>query len=158
MRRALVVAAALILAAALLVACEEKRFEPPDQHARVAQADSVYDVALFDTVSWTASEDRLFVGNDVFAAHCRRCHGPFGEGATAYAAERGIEVPSLVEPEWEYDGDHDAVRRRVFTGHPDGMPVWGMGGITPREIDAVAAYILEQLRPAILGIDAPAQR
>jgi len=155
--RALAAVSTLVMGLTLLVACEEKRFEPPDQHARVAQADSVYDAALFDTIAWTADDDRLFLGNDVFAAHCRRCHGPYGEGATAYAAERGIDVPSLVEPDWEYAGDHDAVRRRVFAGHPEGMPVFGIGGITPREIDAVAAYILQQLRPEMVGGDAGAR-
>jgi mono/diheme cytochrome c family protein len=43
------------------------------------------------------------------------------------------------------------VRRRIFTGHPAGMPTWGVAGIPAREIDAVAAYILEQLRPDVLG-------
>jgi mono/diheme cytochrome c family protein len=148
---------ALLVAVATLAACEEKRFDPPDRAAQVAQADSIYTPAMFDTIAWADDADRLFMGNDVFAAHCRRCHGPFGEGNTAYAAERGIDVPSLVEPDWEYEGDHDAVRRRIFAGHPDGMPVWGMGGITPREIDAVAGYILEQLRPTMVG-DAPAAR
>jgi hypothetical protein len=40
-----------------------------------------------------------------------------------------------------------AVRRRIFTGHPAGMYTWGIAGISPREIDAVAHYILERLRP-----------
>jgi hypothetical protein len=31
------------------------------------------------------------------------------------------------------------------------MPTWGVAGITPREIDAVAFYILERLRPEMLG-------
>jgi mono/diheme cytochrome c family protein len=150
--------AALLAATAILAACEEKRFDPPDREARVAHADSLYSPALFDTVTWTSQQERHFTGNDVYAAHCRRCHGPMGEGDTPYARERGLDVPSLVEPDWEYAADVDAVRRRIFTGHPAGMPTWGVAGIPPREIDAVAAYILEQLRPDALGAGpAPAQ-
>jgi mono/diheme cytochrome c family protein len=151
--------AGVLAAAAAFAACEEKRFDPPDREQRVAQADSLYTPALFDTVTWESQEQRLFTGNDVFAAHCRRCHGAMGEGDTPYARERGIDVPSLVEPDWEHATDTDAVRRRIFTGHPGGMPTWGVAGIPPREIDAVAAYILEQLRPDVLGTgQAPAGR
>ena len=56
-------------------------------------------------------------------------------------------MPSLVEPEWAYANDMDAIRHRIFTGHPDGMPTWGVAGLTVREIDAVAYYIEALLRP-----------
>ena len=58
-----------------------------------------------------------------------------------------VQVPSLVEPDWSYANDVEAVRRRIFTGHPDGMPTWGVAGLAPREIDAVAYYIDSVLRP-----------
>jgi mono/diheme cytochrome c family protein len=148
--------AACAAGAVVLLGCEEKRFDPPDREARVIEAETIYSPTLFDTITWASAEDRLFTGNDVFGAHCRRCHGPLGEGGTPYALERDLDVPSLVEPDWEYTGDLDAVRRRTFAGHPEGMPVWGIGGITPREIDAVAYYILEQLRPDVLGSGTPA--
>jgi mono/diheme cytochrome c family protein len=136
----------LLLVLAAAGACEKPEFVPPDPAERAAEAEAAYRSAVFDTVAWTSTEERLLTGNQVFGAHCRRCHGPFGEGDTPYAREWRLEVPSLVEPEWEYAGDLDAVRRRTFTGHPPGMPVWGIGGISPREIDAVSFYILEQLR------------
>jgi hypothetical protein len=31
------------------------------------------------------------------------------------------------------------------------MPVFGDGGLTPRQIDATAAYVLGSLRPDVLG-------
>jgi mono/diheme cytochrome c family protein len=140
-------AIALLLALLASAGCEKPEFVPPDPAARTAEAEEAYRVAAFDSISWTSEEERLLTGNQVYGASCRRCHGPFGEGNTPYARERGLDVPSLVEPEWEYSGDLEAVRHRVFTGHPPGMPVWGIGGITAREIDAVSFYILEQLRP-----------
>lgn len=138
-------------AALLLAACEKHDFEPPSREAQVAQADSLYSIALFDSIQWSSDSARAMEGNNVYATQCRKCHGPMGAGDTDYAAERTIEVPSLVAPDWPYAGDLEAARRRIFTGHPGGMPTWGIAGITPREIDAVAYYLLHQLRPEVLG-------
>jgi mono/diheme cytochrome c family protein len=143
MKFAACVAAAIVV----LAACEKKQFERPDRAEQVAEADSLFSTAMFDTIQWVSPEQRLAAGNDVFAVHCRRCHGPLGQGDMPYARERNLAVPSLAEPDWRYHGDTEAVRRRIFTGHPGGMPTWGIAGITPREIDAVAHYIVEQLRP-----------
>jgi mono/diheme cytochrome c family protein len=131
---------------AILSACEKPEMVPPSPEERVAEAEAAYDPARFDTIQWASSEERLRTGNEVFAVECRACHGPLGRGDTPYARERGLDVPSLVDPDGVGD-DLEAVRRRIFTGHPAGMPVWGIGGITPREIDAVAYYLLHQLRP-----------
>ena len=130
--------------------CEGKKYEPPSEEEKVAQAEELYSPALFDTLSWGSDSLRLAQGNLVYADECRRCHGYIGEGETAYAEERAIEVPSLVAEDWTYAGDLEAVRRRIFVGHPTGMPNWGVGQLTPRQIDAAAFYILEQLRPEVL--------
>lgn len=125
-------------------------FEPPDREAQVAEADSSFSQAVFDTVAWASEDTQAMEGNVVFSSKCRQCHGPLGQGNTEYASERSLAVPSLVAPEWEYADDLEGLRRRVFIGHPSGMPTWGVAGITPREIDAVAFYILERLRPDVL--------
>jgi mono/diheme cytochrome c family protein len=142
----------LLLAGFLfLPACEKPEMVPPSPEERVQEAEQAYDPALFDTIQWPTPEDRLIAGNEVYAVHCRSCHGPLGAGDTPYARERDLDVPSLVEPGWAYAGDVPAVRHRTFTGHPAGMPIWGIAGITPREIDAVAHYIVEQLRADVGG-------
>lgn len=150
MRRALLpVTAALALAAA---ACGEKpHFEPPDREEQVARAGVRYIRAGFDTLTWASDSARMQEGNNVYAATCRRCHGTLGRGGTELAEERELEVPSLVEPDWPYAASLDSVRRRVFTGHPEGMPTFGIARLSPREIDGVSYYILEGLRPEILG-------
>jgi mono/diheme cytochrome c family protein len=61
-----------------------------------------------------------------------------------------VHPPSLVREDWPFESV-PAVRRQIFIGHPAGMPTWGVAGITPREIDAIAYYILEVLRPEVLG-------
>jgi mono/diheme cytochrome c family protein len=133
------------LAALALAACGEHEFHPPDREQQVQVATGRYHQASFDTIAWPDSAARLFAGNEVYAAHCRRCHGPLGEGATDNAVEQGLDVPSLVRADWPYDS-LDAVRERVFAGHPEGMPSWGIGRLTLREIDAVAWYVQNALR------------
>jgi mono/diheme cytochrome c family protein len=55
-----------------------------------------------------------------------------------------------VEPVWLL-ADRDSLHRHIYVGHEEGMPIYGAGGISPREIDAVAGYILNVLRPDVLG-------
>jgi mono/diheme cytochrome c family protein len=136
------VVSALVL---VVAGCQEHEFHPPDQATRVAAADTLYSPAMFDSIKWASDSARIEEGNEVFAARCDRCHGTLGEGGTDYAREQKLEVPSLVRADWPYQ-DHDAVRHRIFTGHPAGMPIWGMSNLTLREIDAVTAYVMEVLR------------
>jgi mono/diheme cytochrome c family protein len=138
------------LSLAALTACEEKTYDPPPESSRLELADSLYSPALFDTVTWPSADQRITAGNLVYADYCRRCHGSVGQGGLARVAGRELHVPSLVGDSWRFDEDTDAVRERVFTGHAAGMPSWGISRLTPREIDAVSYYLLEQLRPEVL--------
>lgn len=131
--------------------CGKHDFLPPPAEERVEEAKTLYSPALFDSIAWSDEEEYAIQGAVVFASECRKCHGLMGEGGTDYAAERKLEVPSLVEAGWEYDGDLEVLRHGIFVGHPEGMPTWGVAGITPREIDAVAHYILTSLRPEVLA-------
>jgi cytochrome c len=149
--------AALPLLAALgLVpaACEKHEFEPPDRAQRVAEAEALLTQETFDTITWPSDSARAFTGNDVYAARCRDCHGYLGTGDTDYAREHNLDVPSLVRPDFPYQ-DVVVMRRVIFAGHPEGMPTWGVAGITPRQIDAAAFYILHLLRPEALGSAPP---
>lgn len=135
--------------ALVAVACGHD-FEPPDRGERVREAEREYSATLFDSVAWTSQEARVQEGNTIYAEDCRRCHGQLGRGETDYARSRGLDVPSLVEPDWPLD-DLSALRHEIYVGHETGMPVFGQGGLTLRQMDAVAAYILDVLRPEILG-------
>ena len=135
----------------LLVGACKHEFEPPDREARVADAAARFATVRFDTVSWENDAERALVGNEFYAARCRDCHGTLGEGQTPYAEERGLEVPSLIQPDWRLDGIPDSVRFHIFVGHAAGMPNWGVSDATLRQIDAVTFYLLEDLRPEVLG-------
>ena len=131
-------------------ACKDKTFKPPDRARQVAQADSIFGTVTFDTIAWDSDEDRGLAGNVTFSAKCRSCHGPLGRGDTEYATERKLDVPSLVQPEWRFADDLPGARRRIFAGHEDGMPTWGVAGISLREIDAAAYYVIAVLRPEVM--------
>ena len=131
----------------MLGACKDHEFHPPDKQERVAAAEAEYSPAAYDTIAWSSQDARLAEGNSVYATKCRKCHGPFGEGGTEYARDQNVAPPSLIAPDWPYASSIDSVRHRIFVGHEAGMPTFGVGGITPREIDAVAHYVLAQLRP-----------
>jgi mono/diheme cytochrome c family protein len=134
----------------LLVGCGHD-FEPPDRGARVLEAEAAYDAAVFDSVTWASDSVRAIEGNTVYAEMCRRCHGPLGLGDTDYARERGLEIPSLVEPGWAL-ANLDTLRHVVFVGH-EGMPTFGSGGMSARDIDGAAYYIIEVLRPDAAAVE-----
>jgi len=141
----------VLLALVSLAACGgDHEYEPPDREGRVVEAAEEFDPAVFDTLSWSSDSARAFAGNSLYAAWCRQCHGYLGRGDTEYARSRDLAVPSLVEPGWAFADSLAAVRRDVYAGHSEGMPSWGVGRLTPRQIDAVAFYVLEQLRPEVL--------
>ena len=138
--RVFIVATALVV----MAACDKHEFHPPDRGAQAAGADSLLTAATFDTIRFASDSARSFEGNNVYAARCRDCHGFRGEGNTAYTREHNLNPPSLVREAWPY-ADIAILRNRIFTGHGN-MPTWGVAGITPREIDAVAFYVGEVLR------------
>jgi len=141
----------LLLTLVTVAGCGHE-FEPPDRAARVARADSVFSAAAFDTVAWVDQAARVEEGNVVYSVECRRCHGTLGRGTTDYARERELDVPSLVERNWPL-AQQDSLRRRIYIGHESGMPIFGDGDLTLRQIDAAAAYILLTLRPEVLEED-----
>jgi len=143
---------ALLAALAFTAGCGDHEFDPPDRGARVERAAAAYSAAMFDSISWADSAMELAEGNSIYAEECRRCHGPLGQGATDYARERDLTVPSLVVPDWPL-ADLDSLRKKIFIGHESGMPVFGDGSLTNRQIDATAAYILRMLRPDVLEQD-----
>ena len=112
----------------------------------VAMAEAAYDAGGFDTISWATAEERVERGRVVWQFSCAKCHGPGGMGTGELAQEWGLAMPDLTAPDWEYAGDVEAIRHRIFVGHESEMPNWGLHGLKYRDIDAVTAYIVNGLR------------
>ncbi len=132
------------------VACEGGE---PAQDAADAGPDSVaiarqaYDAAAFDTVTWENQEAAIERGQVVYRFSCLKCHGEEGLGDAGFI--RGgdtLRPPSFLDPEWQYAEDKAGLREQVFVGTAEKMPHWGLVGLGPKDLDAVAIYILEDLR------------
>lgn len=140
-----------VIAAACGPSAEEIE-EARQAEIRMARADSVveaealYDPAAFDTVSWAVADSAISRGQIVFLYSCRRCHGSSGRGDGDLALEHELAMPDLTVDGWQYDGDVEGIRHRIFVGHESEMPNWGLHGLKPRDIDAVTRYILGRLR------------
>lgn len=144
--------AALLLAAACGGGKED---QPADRDAarRAAAADTVqmaneaYDAMGFETIEWPADSVAITRGSIVWASSCMKCHGITGLGDGGWVM-RGdtLHPPSFLEADWRFRDDLDGLRRYIFAGNEEGMPHWGLVGLQPRDVDAVARFILQDLR------------
>lgn len=151
---------ALLLGAVVIAACggateeadtseDEATTEPDTATLHEARADSVamaeeaYDPAAFDSIAWKGPGEKVERGRFVWEFSCTDCHGPNARGDGPVATRKGFDVPNFNVGEWEYAGDVEKIRHRVFVGHDSEMPSWGLYGLTHRDIDAVAYYVSE---------------
>ncbi len=142
-----------IIASVVACASEETPAEREEamRQARadsVAMAEELFDPAVFDTLTWESDEARLQRGGLVWRSSCEKCHGGRGAGDGAGAEQFEIQVPTFLTDDWAYAGDLDGIRKRIFVGHASGMPNWGLHGLKYRDVDAVAGYVNQVVRPA----------
>lgn len=142
-----------VASALLLVAVACSGAQDQDEQAGPSSADSVmmaaarYDPTNFDTIQWQSDAEAVVRGSVVFSYSCAKCHGPHGAG-DGNRVTRGdtLRPPSFLTEDWAYADDPDGLRELVFTGAEGGMPHWGLEGLQYRDVDAVARFILEELR------------
>ena len=133
----------------LSVACaggepgEEGAQAGPDSMTLAREA---FDSTMFDTVTWETQEKALERGQVVYRFSCLKCHGQRGLGDAGFVrAADTLRPPSFREPTWQFAGDKEGIREQVFVGTGEAMPHWGLVGLSPRDVDAVAIFILEGL-------------
>lgn len=139
----------LLVAVGLSAACGGEPRAPqaqaPVDSTPLAQA--AYDPAMFDTISWPTLEAALERGQVVYRYSCMKCHGETGLGDAGFVrAGDTLRPPSFRDPDWRFANDKAGLREQVFVGTAEGMPHWGLVGLAPRDVDAVAVYILEGMR------------
>lgn len=144
-----------VVAVAAALACGLSQEEQAAQRAEelrlaradsVAQAEAIYDAAVFDTIRWPSPDSALVRGQVVWRFSCQKCHGAEGRGDGELAREHELAMPNVLSADWEYAGDIPAIRHRVFVGHESEIPNWGLHGIAYRDIDAVAIYMNDWIR------------
>lgn len=146
----------LFVAGLILPACgpsaEERESMAAEQRAlaaadTLAEAEARYDPTAFDSVAWPATDSAVARGQVVFNYSCSKCHGPAGDGTGGFVMQGDtVRPPSFLPEDWRFRDDHEGLRRQIFVGTANGMPHWGLEGLKPRDIDAVAHYIRLALR------------
>lgn len=99
-------------------------------------------------------EEREFAtdGATLYGTFCAACHGPRGEGMRYPGM---TSFPAIGNPDFLAVASDRFVRESVRRGRPGRrMPAWGEkeGGLRPREIDALVAYV-RSLAPGVPSPD-----
>lgn len=131
----------------LLGACSGDRGEgaAEDVPADMTRA-TLFDPALFDSIDWGSRGEARSRGATVYAYSCAKCHGPKGAGDGGYRLDgRLIQPPSFLSLDWRFAEDPLGLREAIYTGSNGRMPHWGRAGLAPRDVDAVAEYIRNEL-------------
>lgn len=127
-----------------LLACTT---DAPDQAVEEAPSAAasvlpVFDPAAFDSIVWPTRRGALDRGATVYAYSCAKCHGDSGAGDGDYRFDgRVLRVPSFLDADWRFAEDPVGLRRAIYNGSDRGRHHAGMGGLAPRDVDAVARYI-----------------
>jgi len=117
-----------------------------EQDSLMTEAQTAYDTSVFDTLTWETPERRGEYGPVVYLRSCEKCHGPQGLGDGGFVMGTDtLQPPSFREPTWAMAGDVDAIREAIFLGNREGMPHWGLVGLSAGAVDAVTQYILDGL-------------
>jgi mono/diheme cytochrome c family protein len=135
-----------------LAACAGEPQENVDVQASgadtVAMALETYSPAMFDSITWAADTAQTNRGAVVWMFSCRKCHGDTGHGDGGWVIEGDtLRPPSFQTAGWRFASDRTELIKYIYAGNASGMPHWGVVGLKPRDIDAVAAYIQTMLVP-----------
>jgi cytochrome c oxidase cbb3-type subunit 3 len=76
--------------------------------------------------------EAVALGRSVFANHCAQCHGSDARGARGF--------PNLVDGEWIWGGEPDAVLATIVGGRQAVMPPWG-AVLGDQGVAEVVAYV-----------------
>lgn len=78
-------------------------------------------------------EEGLRLGRSVFANHCAMCHGSDARGALGF--------PNLVDGDWQWGGDPDAILASILDGREGLMPPMGAALGSDLAITETAVYV-----------------
>lgn len=136
----------LFLVVSLLAACsggaQNEGVATAEGDTLLTAALASYSPAVFDSIAWTTDTARTNRGAVVWSFSCKKCHGEAGRGDGGWVINGDtLRPPDFQQPGWRFATDEAELMKYVYTGNPNGMPHWGVEGLKPRNISAVAAYI-----------------
>jgi len=129
--------------------------QTPVRPDSVAMALEQYSPAVFDTITWATDTAQTNRGAVVWSFSCVKCHGETGHGdakmvVDADPEQPGMQPDTIVPPDfhmtdWRFRNDKEGLIKYIFSGNEKRMPHWGIVGLPPRDVDAVATYIQKML-------------
>ena len=152
MRRRSMLLTTLLIAAGCGPSAEEQAAEAEAARQQaiadtLAMAEATYEPAAFDSIQWVEQSEAIARGQVVFSYSCAKCHGRAGDGTGGFVQQGDtLRPPSFLIEDWRFRDDHEGLRRQIFVGTANGMPHWGLEGLTPRDMDAVGYFIRFSLR------------
>lgn len=115
---------------------------------RLSQLQNVLKIAALLTVLLASSNVSAQSGAGIYDTYCAGCHGDRMQGSVASA---------LVKNKWSYGNDRNSIIKTITDGIPSTNMISWKDALSPKEIQAVADYILQaQKSPGgIKSVDKP---
>lgn len=107
-----------------------------DQQSNAMRMDPLLDRIRIQPIEALARDEGVTsMGHTLFQDNCAACHGREGHGNTA------IGAPNLVDQDWLYGGDAEALLTSILDGRSGVMPALG-GALGKAGVNEVTAYVL----------------
>ncbi len=105
-----------------------------EQNSAAAKYDPIFDAYAEQTIETLQSNQKaLLSGQRIFANNCSLCHGSAATGSRGF--------PNLIDADWLYGSDPEAIKTSIMHGRNGQMPPWE-AVLGAEGVEATAAYIL----------------
>lgn len=105
-----------------------------EQNSADAKYNPIFDAYAEQTIEALQSNQKaLLSGQRIFANNCSLCHGSAATGSRGF--------PNLIDADWLYGSDPEAIKTSIMHGRNGQMPPWE-AVLGAEGVEATAAYIL----------------
>ncbi len=105
-----------------------------EQNSAAEKYDPIFDAYAQQSIEELQSNQKaLLSGQRIFANNCSLCHGSAATGSRGF--------PNLIDADWLYGSDPEAIKTSIMHGRNGQMPPWE-AVLGAEGVEATAAYIL----------------